>query len=148
MLDVAAKGPVPAPLQRSDDIGFREILTYVKQRTSVFGGKCVGEAIAEIESGGVDAFTPGGMSRGDAAGSPFSHLHDRRGHTASKIVQGLVDTALTGDEEGFSQRPAGYPNVALSLHGGDAGVSCWLVQDDGQQRRRVHRDHVGKPRSS
>ena len=72
-------------LERTLDIGFGEIVADIEQAAGMFLGHLVGEAIAEIETGRVDAAPPlliglpntprrGGRDRDDVAFELFNQL--------------------------------------------------------------------------
>lgn len=139
----------PAPQSDSEhtlDVGLGEIAADIEQGALGTVGELVGEAVPEIERGGMKAPAPPGIGvrhaarRRRAEGDDFE-AGDQGFHLGSRA-------AAVGDDQGFRDRRRRYQDRVVRGQGVDAIRGFRLVEQDRHQGGRVDGDHLGRPRSS
>jgi hypothetical protein len=136
--------------EHGDNVSFLEVVPLEKERLAGVLGQRVGEAIAEIQSGGVTALAE--VVEGLARKVRVLHcdgLDDDAGPAEKHIaLANCLRANLAFDDDGEFQEVSSADQAAVCVMN-DLGVlgGLWFVEENGGEGRGVE-DHLGRPRSS
>jgi predicted RNase H-like HicB family nuclease len=137
-------------LGRARDIGFFEILAFEEQRLSCALRKRIGEAVTEVQSGGVTALAEieEGLARHVRLLDRYRFDDDAGSAEKYIALTAGVRSNLGFDDDGEFQEICGADQAAISgvdELGEQSGFG--LPEKDGGERGGIQ-NHLGRPRSS
>ena len=114
----------------------------------MFFGEHVREAIPKVKSCRMRAFAPLFVRFPDVQSGCWRYRNDLKVKSLEESRHRAAHATASGNNKRFGYRASRNQHFGIALKGLDAGVRLRFSQNNGQERRRIHDHHFGKPYSS